>query len=157
MEQLAPSLHLRVGPVSVRAATPYCSFILGQQDGLASHGFSAGARSTRPWSVKEAGRAIAKWVTHSEYICSQMRRYAVMPQTRVVDWRGNHYRFERLELPLQPSQPETEWAVSRRGEFVGIMRSPPGEGTQEFELGAFHWLRALLGPAPLEHVAGPGP
>ena len=69
-----------------------------------------------------------------------MRRYVVVLQTRVVDWRGNHYRFERLEPRLQPSQPEAEWTVSRRGEFVGIMRRPPGERTQDFELGAFHWL-----------------
>jgi hypothetical protein len=86
-----------------------------------------------------------------------MRRYVVVSQTRVVDWRGNRYRFERLEAPLHPGQPETEWAVSRRGEFVGIMRSPTGERTQDFELGAFHWLRDLLGPAPLEQVAAAGP
>jgi hypothetical protein len=82
-----------------------------------------------------------------------MRRYVVMSQTRVVDWRGDHYRFERMEPTVPPSQSEIEWAVSHQGEFIGTMRRPPGETTQDFELGAWHWLRDLLGPARLQRVA----
>jgi hypothetical protein len=86
-----------------------------------------------------------------------MRRYAVVSQTRVVDWRGNHYRFERLEPSVPPSQPEIEWAVSRQGELIGRMRSPPGESSQDFEIAAFHWLRAFLLPVTLERGVSPGP
>jgi hypothetical protein len=80
----------------------------------------------------------------------------VVSQTRVVDWRGEHYRFERLEPSVPPSHPEIEWAVSRRGELIGRMRSPPGESTPDFEIAAFHWLRASLLPASLERGAPSG-
>ena len=57
-------------------------------------------------------------------------------QTRALDWHGIHYRFERME-PIAPQEhSEIEWAVSRCGEFIGIMRSPPGQSWLDFELGA---------------------
>jgi hypothetical protein len=80
-----------------------------------------------------------------------MRRYTMMSQTRVLDWRGNHYRFERMAATVPLGQPEIEWAVSRQGEFIGTMRRPRGESTQDFELGAWQWLRDLLAEA-LERV-----
>jgi hypothetical protein len=82
-----------------------------------------------------------------KYVASEMRRYALVSQTRVLDWRGNHYRFERMEPTVPPAEPDLEWSVSRQGEFIGTMRSPPGESTLDFELGAFHWLRTLFGSA----------
>jgi hypothetical protein len=85
-----------------------------------------------------------------------MRSNAVVSQTRVVDWRGSHYRFERLEPNGPPSQPEIEWAVSHQGELIGRMRSPPGESSQDFEIAAFHWLRAFLLPVTLERDAPSG-
>ena len=69
----------------------------------------------------------------------------MVPQTRVVDWRGAHYRFERIESFAGAGRSEIEWVVSCGGEFVGIMRSAPGESQLDFELGAFQWLRDLLG------------
>jgi hypothetical protein len=69
---------------------------------------------------------------------------AVVPQTRVVDWRGDHYRFERMESTARPERSEIEWAVWCQGSFIGVMRSAPGESRLDFELGAFRWLRDLL-------------
>ena len=86
-------------------------------------------------------------MSHPKYVSSETRRYAVVSQTRVLDWRGNHYRFERMEPTAPPGQPGIEWAVSRQGKFIGILRRPPGESTLDFELGAFHWLRTLFGSA----------
>lgn len=80
----------------------------------------------------------------------------MVSQTRVVDWRGEHYRFELLEPGAPPSHPEIEWAVSRRGELIGRMRSPPGESTLDFDIAAFHWLRASLLPASLGRGAPSG-
>jgi len=74
----------------------------------------------------------------------------VVPQTRVVEWRGDHYRFERIESLARLERSEIEWVVSYHGAFVGIMRSAPGESRLDFDLGAFGWLRHLLGSVRLE-------
>jgi hypothetical protein len=73
----------------------------------------------------------------------------MLSQTRVIDWRGHHFRFERMEPPPRPRRSEIDWAVSHAGEFIGTMRSPPGEPALDFELRAFHWLRDLLSPKGL--------
>jgi hypothetical protein len=45
---------------------------------------------------------------------------------RVVTWRGEQFRFERLE-------------------FIGTMSVAEGETTEEFEARCVRWLAALLG------------
>src|SRR5690349_20454889 len=74
-------------------------------------------------------------------------------QTRVLDWCGIRYRFERMQPAVQPRHSEIEWAVSRQGEFPGTMRIPPGESTRDCELGAWHWLRELPSLDAGAHVA----
>jgi hypothetical protein len=71
----------------------------------------------------------------------------MVSQTRVVDWRGSSFRFERMEPMVPPREFEVEWAVSHRGEFIGTMHSLPGESTEELELRSFEWLNDLLGSA----------
>jgi hypothetical protein len=58
-----------------------------------------------------------------------------------VTWRGEQFRFERLEdrRDLVPV-----WAVSRRREFIGTMPCGEGETTKEFEVRSVRWLAALL-------------
>ena len=40
--------------------------------------------------------------------------------TRSLTWRGEPFQFERLHVRDSSDEP-TEWAVSRRGEFIGTM------------------------------------
>jgi hypothetical protein len=62
---------------------------------------------------------------------------------RSITWHGQAYQFQTLpkqaptgEIPL--------WAVSRRGEFIGIMSC--GEmTTEDFDIRSLHWLDQLLG------------
>ncbi len=60
---------------------------------------------------------------------------------RTVIWRGEPFRFERLRTG--PAERNPEWAVWRRGEFIGTM---PGveQTTKEFDARCVRWLADLL-------------
>lgn len=62
-----------------------------------------------------------------------------------VTWRGEAFRFERLEDQSDLAHPSPVWAVSRRREFIGTMFCADGETTREFEVRSARWLAALLG------------
>jgi hypothetical protein len=67
-----------------------------------------------------------------------------MPEgPRVVAWRGEQIRFERLKTGLAERSPA--WAVWRRGEFIGTMSVAEGETTEQFDARCVRWLAALLG------------
>lgn len=67
-------------------------------------------------------------------------------KTRTIGWRGQQFRFERLEGRGRPAGHTAEWAVWRRGEFIGTMPSVTEETTKEFDLRCTRWLRELLAP-----------
>lgn len=61
---------------------------------------------------------------------------------RLVGWKGQAFRFERLES-RQPASGST-WAVSRRGEFIGTMTCATEVTTKEFDLRCNQWLADLF-------------
>ena len=63
---------------------------------------------------------------------------------RVVVWRGQEFRFERLKNGGHRPDRDALWAVSRHGEFIGTMPCAQ-ETTKEFDVRCVHWLTALLG------------
>jgi hypothetical protein len=67
-----------------------------------------------------------------------------MPEgARVVAWRGEPFRFERLKTGL--AERSLGWAVWGRGEFIGAMSVAEGETAEEFDVRCVRWLAALLG------------
>jgi hypothetical protein len=64
---------------------------------------------------------------------------------RFIRWRGEEFRFERLEgrRDLTPRSPV--WAVSRGREFVGTMSYADAETVRELDVRCVRWLAALLG------------
>lgn len=62
-------------------------------------------------------------------------------KSRAIPWKGELFRFERLPAD---SVGEFVWAVSRRGEFIGVMPGRPEETTKEFELRSVGWVAELL-------------
>jgi hypothetical protein len=62
-----------------------------------------------------------------------------------VTWRGEPFRFERLENKSELAHPGPVWAISRRREFIGTMACAEGETTKEFEVRSIRWLATLLG------------
>jgi hypothetical protein len=67
--------------------------------------------------------------------------------TRSLTWQGEAFRFERFQAKNHSSD-SREWAVSRRGEFIGTLTCAPEVTTKEFELRGLAWLRELLGAVP---------
>jgi hypothetical protein len=66
--------------------------------------------------------------------------------TRSLTWRGESFRFEHLQSRGISSDPP-QWAVSRRGEFIGTMSCGGDLTMEEFDRRCVGWLRELLGPA----------
>ena len=64
---------------------------------------------------------------------------------RVVAWRGEQFRFERLADRRDLAYLSPVWAVSRRREVIGTMLCAEGETTKEFEVRCVGWLAAMLG------------
>lgn len=67
-------------------------------------------------------------------------------KTLSIAWRGQEFHFERLESGFRPPNQTAEWAVWRRGEFIGTMPCVTEVTTKEFELRCTRWLRELLTP-----------
>ena len=63
---------------------------------------------------------------------------------RVVVWRGQEFRFERLKNGGHRADRDPLWAVSRHGEFIGTMPCAQ-ETTKEFDVRSIRWLADLLG------------
>jgi hypothetical protein len=64
--------------------------------------------------------------------------------SRFVTWRGEQFRFERLENQRGLAYLSPIWAVSRRREFIGTMSGVESGTTKEFEVRCVSWLAALL-------------
>ena len=65
-------------------------------------------------------------------------------RTRSIAWEGQHFQFQRLRPKDSLVEQAAQWAVSRRGEFIGTMPCPEQVTTSEFELRCFRWLADLL-------------
>jgi hypothetical protein len=74
----------------------------------------------------------------------------VRPPSFSVTWHDQAFHFERIHA--KPSGTETSvWAVSRRGEFIGMMGCAlEVVTTMDFEVCGIRWLQDLLGTADLE-------
>jgi hypothetical protein len=64
-------------------------------------------------------------------------------RTRSITWHGQPFHFERLQ-PKTSSSDTPLWAVSRSGEFIGIMPCPPEVTTKDFDVQGLRWLGELL-------------
>jgi len=62
-------------------------------------------------------------------------------KTRSIPWRGELFHFERLPADAPAN---FVWAVSRRGEFIGVMPAIPEETTEEFDARSECWVADLL-------------
>ena len=60
-----------------------------------------------------------------------------------LTFRGELYHFERLAEPHAGRVPQ--WAVMRRGEFIGTMFLREHESEQRFTNRAIRWLENLYG------------
>jgi hypothetical protein len=67
-------------------------------------------------------------------------------KTRSIAWHGQEFHFERLEWGARAERQTAEWAVWRRGEFIGTMPFVTEETTKEFDLRCARWLGELLAP-----------
>jgi len=65
-------------------------------------------------------------------------------RSHLVTWRGEQFRFERLEEQQDLAYTSPVWAVSRRREFIGTMSGVGSETNKEFEVRCISWLAALL-------------
>ena len=60
---------------------------------------------------------------------------------RSIPVKGEFFQFERMP---PDSTGDFVWAVSRRGEFIGVMPAVPNETTKEFEVRSMSWVADLL-------------
>ncbi len=67
-------------------------------------------------------------------------------KTRSVAWHGQEFHFEQLQSATRSANQTVEWAVWRRGEFIGTMPSATEESTKDFDLRCVRWLGELLAP-----------
>lgn len=67
-------------------------------------------------------------------------------RTRTVTWRERTYSFRRLETAgARGGAIAEEWAVSRGGEFIGMLQCAPDLSERDFGLRCLQWLTDLLG------------
>jgi hypothetical protein len=64
-------------------------------------------------------------------------------RSRSLSWHGQTFRFEYAPTPQDARAPL--WAVSRRGEFIGMMACSPEVTTKDFDIRGMRWLDELLG------------
>lgn len=62
---------------------------------------------------------------------------------RSIVYAEQPFSFERIQAQESDS-PWVTWAVSRRGEFIGTMTSPPQITTKDFDVRGVLWLKELL-------------
>jgi hypothetical protein len=65
-------------------------------------------------------------------------------RTRSLIWHDQAFRFQYLPAPDRDSETSL-WAVSRKGEFIGMMACSPEVTTRDFDLRGLQWLGELLG------------
>jgi hypothetical protein len=66
-------------------------------------------------------------------------------RARSLTWHGQAFRFQRM--PAEDPNQQTLWAVSRQGEFIGVMPCTDEITTRDFDLRGIRWLRELLEPS----------
>ena len=67
-------------------------------------------------------------------------------RSRTVTWRERTYSFRRLDTAeASGGGIAEEWAVSRGGEFIGMLQCAAGLSERDFELRCLQWLTDLLG------------
>jgi len=64
-------------------------------------------------------------------------------RSRSLTWHGQTFRFEYTPVPRDART--SLWAVSRRGEFIGMMACSPEVTTKDFDVRGLGWLEDLLG------------
>lgn len=64
-------------------------------------------------------------------------------RNRTTHWRGRSYVFQRL-LSANPGGITEEWAVSRGGEFIGVLQCAADLSDRDFDLRCLQWLTELL-------------
>jgi hypothetical protein len=64
-------------------------------------------------------------------------------RSRSLTWRGQPFHFDYV-LPSEPMAGTPVWAVSRRGEFIGMMPDSGEITTKEFDVRCARWLGDLL-------------
>lgn len=68
----------------------------------------------------------------------------MLARTCRTQWRGRSYVFQRLQA-AGPGGVTEEWAVSRGGEFIGVLQCAADLSARDFELRCLEWLTDLLG------------
>ena len=63
-------------------------------------------------------------------------------RSRSLTWHGQVFRFQLVTAA--PQEPDSQWAVSRGGEFIGMMACSPEVSTKDFDLRGLGWLSDLL-------------
>src|SRR5215208_4740123 len=71
------------------------------------------------------------------------RAGAMRSQHRSITWRGQAFRFQRLQSASSKSD-QPVWAVYRRGEFIGTMPCSSEVTTKDFDVRSLRWLGELL-------------
>jgi hypothetical protein len=61
---------------------------------------------------------------------------------RSLTWHGQAFQFQRM--PTDDPRQQTLWAVSRHGEFIGVMPCADEVTTKDFDLRSQRWLSELL-------------
>jgi len=68
-------------------------------------------------------------------------------RTRSLNWHGQVFRFQYMPSSFK-EQGGPLWAVSRGGEFIGMMPCSDDVTTKDFDVRGFRWLNELLGLPP---------
>lgn len=67
-------------------------------------------------------------------------------RSRSLNWHGQTFRFEYTPARAPRDHGDAPlWAVSRRGEFIGMMACSTEVTTKDFDLRGMRWLDELLG------------
>jgi hypothetical protein len=66
----------------------------------------------------------------------------------IVEWQGERYTIEPLKSLSRVTALSPNWAVFRRGEFIGTLPYRSDESPMEFERRCISWLRDLLRGSP---------
>lgn len=64
-------------------------------------------------------------------------------RSRSLTWHGQVFRFQLVNVPPRELD-SPQWAVSRGGEFIGMMSCSTEVSTKDFDVRGLLWLRDLL-------------